>query len=167
MTGALTWVTPACCSAKRAGQEGPITRLMSCTEEQLKDYKGMDLVPTFVAPSFKNMVPDDEYAAYNKPGAIMAWLQVPISANLTCYTLRLDAEGNPFSSDSHGMYDDGGHSFDLHRSLVLWQEQEPKEEYILIVDADNIMRFPFDPVELKVEPGAHPKHMNNCPVMHG
>ncbi len=64
------------CSARRAGQEGPITRLMSCTEEQLKDYKGIDLVPTFVAPSFKNIVPEDEYAAYNKPGAIMAWLEV-------------------------------------------------------------------------------------------
>ncbi|CAL8472223.1 g11765 [Coccomyxa elongata] len=94
-------------SARRAGQEGPITRLMSCTEEQLKDYKGIDLVPTFVAPSFKNIVPDDEYAAYNKPGAIMAWLE----------------------------------------------EREPKEDFILIVDADNIMRFPLDPVELKVEPG--------------
>ena len=33
------------------------------------------------------------------------------------------------------------------------QEQEPKEEYIMIVDADNIMRFPFDPVQLRVEPG--------------
>ncbi len=52
---------------------------MSCTEEQLKDYKGIDLVPTFVAPSFKHIVPDDEYAAYNKPGAIMAWLEVPCS----------------------------------------------------------------------------------------
>lgn len=35
------------------------------------------------------------------------------------------------------------------------QEQEPKEDYILIVDADNIMRFPFDPVELKVQPGVY------------
>lgn len=33
------------------------------------------------------------------------------------------------------------------------QEQEPQEEYIMIVDADNIMRFPFDPVQLRVEPG--------------
>jgi hypothetical protein len=40
------------------------------------------------------------------------------------------------------------------------QEQEPKEDFILIVDADNIMRFPFDPVELKVQPGGR-SHREN------
>jgi hypothetical protein len=34
-------------------------------------------MPTFVAPSFKaDPEHGDDYAAYNKPGAIMAWLTV-------------------------------------------------------------------------------------------
>jgi NET1-associated nuclear protein 1 (U3 small nucleolar RNA-associated protein 17) len=64
-------------TGRRAGQAGPVTRLMSCTEEQLKAYKGLDLLPTFIAPSFKeDPEHGDSYAAYNKPGAIMAWLEV-------------------------------------------------------------------------------------------
>ena len=39
--------------------------------------RGLDLMPTFVAPSFKaDPEHGDDYAAYNKPGAIMAWLTV-------------------------------------------------------------------------------------------
>ena len=55
--------------------------------------------------------------------------------------------------------------------VLLLQEQEPKEEYILIVDADNIMRFPFDPLELKVEPGAYALnihlYLNYGNILHG
>ena len=70
----LSTCTHAC---RRAGQAGPVTRLMSCTEEELKTYRGLDLMPTFVAPSFKyDPEHGDTYAAYNKPGAIMAWLEV-------------------------------------------------------------------------------------------
>ena len=54
-----------------------MTRLMSCTEQELRAYRGLDLMPTFVAPSFKSDPDhDDTYAAYNKPGAIIAWLTV-------------------------------------------------------------------------------------------
>jgi NET1-associated nuclear protein 1 (U3 small nucleolar RNA-associated protein 17) len=50
---------------------------MSCKEDDLQRYKGLDLMPTFVAPSFgDDPEHDDEYSAYNKPGAIMAWLEV-------------------------------------------------------------------------------------------
>jgi hypothetical protein len=45
------------------------------------------------------------------------------------------------------------------------QEAEPKEEYILIVDADNIMRFPFDPVQLRVEPGARTQELMPLPFL--
>lgn len=38
-------------SFKKAGQPGPITRLLSCTDDELKVYKGMDLAPTMVVPS--------------------------------------------------------------------------------------------------------------------
>lgn len=38
-------------SFKKAGQPGPITRLLSCTEEEKKKYKGMHLAPTLEVPS--------------------------------------------------------------------------------------------------------------------
>lgn len=38
-------------SFKKAGQPGPITRLLSCTEEERRRYKGMGLAPTFEVPS--------------------------------------------------------------------------------------------------------------------
>ncbi|CAI5459179.1 unnamed protein product [Closterium sp. Yama58-4] len=38
-------------SYRRSKQPGPITRLLSCTEEQLKDYPNMDLAPTHTVPS--------------------------------------------------------------------------------------------------------------------
>ena len=38
-------------SFKKARQPGPITRLLSCTDEEKKNYRGMDLAPTFEVPS--------------------------------------------------------------------------------------------------------------------
>lgn len=38
-------------SYHKAKQPGPITRLLSCTEEEKKNYKGMDLAPTMEVPS--------------------------------------------------------------------------------------------------------------------
>lgn len=35
----------------QSGQPGGITRLLSCTEEDLKEYKGRDLAPTHYVPS--------------------------------------------------------------------------------------------------------------------
>ena len=41
-------------------------------------------------------------------------------------------------------------------AVLDWLEKtQPREEYILILDADMIMRRPFDPVRLGVRPGAH------------
>ena len=67
------------CSFKRAKQPGKLTRLLSCTEEQLLTYRGKDLVTTHVVPSLTldpNQEHSDHYSAYNKPGAVMFWLQV-------------------------------------------------------------------------------------------
>ena len=66
-------------SFKRAGQPGALTRLLSCTEEQLKTYPNVDLVPTHVVPSLTrdpNLRHNDHYSAYNKPGAVLYWLRV-------------------------------------------------------------------------------------------
>nr|GMD49053.1 peptidyl serine alpha-galactosyltransferase [Ipomoea batatas]GMD51750.1 peptidyl serine alpha-galactosyltransferase [Ipomoea batatas]GMD54727.1 peptidyl serine alpha-galactosyltransferase [Ipomoea batatas] len=38
-------------SFRKAGQPGPITRLLSCTDEEKKNYRGMDLAPTLEVPS--------------------------------------------------------------------------------------------------------------------
>jgi len=38
-------------SYRKAKQPGPITRLLSCTDEEKKKYKGMHLAPTFEVPS--------------------------------------------------------------------------------------------------------------------
>lgn len=38
-------------SFKKARQPGPITRLLSCTEEEKKRYRGMGLAPTLEVPS--------------------------------------------------------------------------------------------------------------------
>lgn len=38
-------------SFKKARQPGPITRLLSCTDEERSRYKGMELAPTMEVPS--------------------------------------------------------------------------------------------------------------------
>lgn len=38
-------------SLRKAKQPGPITRLLSCTDEEVKKYKNFDLAPTHVVPS--------------------------------------------------------------------------------------------------------------------
>lgn len=38
-------------SFRKAKQPGHITRLLSCTDEQKKSYRGMHLAPTFEVPS--------------------------------------------------------------------------------------------------------------------
>lgn len=38
-------------SYRKARQPGPITRLLSCTDEQRRRYRGMGLAPTFEVPS--------------------------------------------------------------------------------------------------------------------
>ncbi len=65
------------CSFKRSGQPGPLTRLLSCTDEKLKAYKWLDIVPTFVVPDVEfDEEHQDHYTAYNKPFAVSAWLRV-------------------------------------------------------------------------------------------
>ena len=80
----------SCCSYKRAKQPGSFTRLLSCTDEQLQNYKGLDLVPTHVVPSLTmdpNKEHNDHYSAYNKPGAVLFWLQVPLLEPLSNLSL--------------------------------------------------------------------------------
>jgi hypothetical protein len=64
-------------SFKRVGQEGPLTRLMPCTKEELAAYTPLDVVQTYIAPSFAtDSAMNDSYPPYNKPGAVTHWLRV-------------------------------------------------------------------------------------------
>lgn len=85
---------------KRAGQPGPLTRLMSCSEEQLAGYQWLDIIPTYVAPNMAyDATHDDWYQPYNKPTAIEAWLRVSLPST-ACGLHSLFNHGT-----SKGIYD--------------------------------------------------------------
>ncbi|KAL3526345.1 hypothetical protein ACH5RR_011001 [Cinchona calisaya] len=91
-----------------SGQPGNITRLLSCTDEDLKQYKGHHLAPTHYVPSMsRHPLTGDWYPAINKPAAVLHWLN----------HVKTDAE------------------------------------YIVILDADMIMRGPITPWEFKAARG--------------
>ena len=72
-------------SFKRSGQPGPLTRLLSCSEEKLAAYKWLDIVPTFVVPDVEyDEEHEDHYTAYNKPFAVAAWLRVSAQRTPRC-----------------------------------------------------------------------------------
>ena len=97
-------------SHRKAGQPGPLTRIVSCTEEQWQQMSNAEkkLVRTHRAPSYTvHPRTKDVYAAYNKPVAVIDWIA------------RTDI----------------------------------KEDYILIIDADMIMRKAIIPDEVGASPG--------------
>ncbi|KAL4524683.1 hypothetical protein Ndes2526A_g06797 [Nannochloris sp. 'desiccata'] len=97
-------------SHRKAGQPGPLTRIMSCTPEEyaLLSEESINVIPTHVAPSYTTHPrTGDVYSAYNKPVAVIDWLA----------------------------------------------RNDVKEEYVLIIDADMIMRAPFIPESDGAKPG--------------
>lgn len=95
-------------SFRLSGQPGNITRLLSCTDEELKHYKGHDLAPTHYAPSLSvHPLTGDRYPAINKPAAVVHWI----------HHAQIDAE------------------------------------YVIILDADMILRGPITPWEFKAKLG--------------
>lgn len=97
-------------SHRKARQPGPITRLLSCTEEEKKVYQGMDLAPTMEVPSMsRHPRTGDWYPAINKPAGLVHWL---------------------------------AHSPDVENV-----------DWVVILDADMIMRGPIIPWELGAEKG--------------
>ncbi|KAF2305996.1 hypothetical protein GH714_009372 [Hevea brasiliensis] len=92
-----------------SGEPGNIT-LLSCADEDLKQYTGYDLAPTHYVPSMsQHPLRGDWYPAINKPAAVLHWL------NHT----NIDAE------------------------------------FIVILDANMVMRGPITPWEFKAACG-HP-----------
>ncbi|KAI5413336.1 variant 2, cleavage polyadenylation factor subunit fip1, partial [Lathyrus oleraceus] len=57
-------------------QPGPVTRLLSCTDEKKKNYKGMHLAPIFEVPSVsRHPKTGDWYPAINKPAGVIHWFK--------------------------------------------------------------------------------------------
>ncbi|GFP84967.1 hypothetical protein PHJA_000640500 [Phtheirospermum japonicum] len=80
-------------SFRKAKQPGPITRLLSCTDEERKDYKGMDLAPTLEVPSMsRHPKTGDWYPAINKPAGVVHWLQHSKDAENVDWVVILDAD---------------------------------------------------------------------------
>ena len=70
-------------SFRRAGQPGRLTRLLSCSDEKLREYRWLGIMPTFVVPDIEyDEEQDDHYTAYNKPFSIATWLKVGLSLEL-------------------------------------------------------------------------------------
>ncbi|KAI5419960.1 hypothetical protein KIW84_043944 [Lathyrus oleraceus] len=103
------WVVEMICNLP-----GNVTRLLSCSGEDLMKYKGHDLVPTHSVPSMNRYpLTGDWYPAIKKPAAVIHWLN----------HVKIDAE------------------------------------YIVILDADMIMRGPITPWEFKAS-RTHPVSTN-------
>ncbi|XP_042066857.1 peptidyl serine alpha-galactosyltransferase-like [Salvia splendens] len=80
-------------SFRKAGQPGPITRLLSCTEQERMNYKGMDLAPTFEVPSMSlHPKTGDWYPAINKPAGVAHWLKHSKEAENVDWVVILDAD---------------------------------------------------------------------------
>ncbi|KAE9590249.1 hypothetical protein Lal_00028113 [Lupinus albus] len=80
-------------SYRKAKQPGPITRLLSCTDEEKKSYRGMHLAPTFEVPSMsKHPRTGDWYPAINKPAGVVHWLKHSKDAKNVDWVIILDAD---------------------------------------------------------------------------
>ncbi|KAG0581068.1 hypothetical protein KC19_4G222300 [Ceratodon purpureus] len=80
-------------SFRKSGQPGPVTRLLSCTEEQLQGYRGMDLAPTHKVPSMsQHPITGDWYPAINKPAGVVHWLNHNKDSENVDWVLILDAD---------------------------------------------------------------------------
>ncbi|KAJ6776872.1 PEPTIDYL SERINE ALPHA-GALACTOSYLTRANSFERASE [Salix koriyanagi] len=80
-------------SFKKAEQPGPITRLLSCTDEEKRKYRGMHLAPTLEVPSMsRHPKTGDWYPAINKPAGIVHWLKHSKDADNVDWVVILDAD---------------------------------------------------------------------------
>ncbi|CAI0456559.1 unnamed protein product [Linum tenue] len=80
-------------SFRKARQPGPITRLLSCTDEEKKSYRGMHLAPTFQVPSMsRHPKTGDWYPAINKPAGVVHWLNHSEEAKHVDWVVILDAD---------------------------------------------------------------------------
>ncbi|GIL46676.1 hypothetical protein Vafri_3606 [Volvox africanus] len=80
-------------SFRMSGQPGSVIRVMCCSEKDRKNYsKGLlTMVDTWVAPDMSRSPRNgDRYAAYNKPEAVIDWLDHKVARHE--YVLVLDSD---------------------------------------------------------------------------
>lgn len=85
---------------------GGITRLLACSDDQMKSYKGLHIGPTLVHMNHGHIAqtrdPDekspygsvrtDRSPSYNKPGSIMHWVNEAPEAKTVEFVLYIDAD---------------------------------------------------------------------------
>ena len=58
-------------SFHNVGMRGPLTRLLACSDEQLREYQNLDIMSTFVHPNHRTHPSGDQSSSYNKPASVM------------------------------------------------------------------------------------------------
>ncbi|GJM92158.1 hypothetical protein PR202_ga08593 [Eleusine coracana subsp. coracana] len=80
-------------SLRKARQPGGVTRLLSCTEDQLSSYRGLGIGHTLEVPSFsRHPRTGDWYPAINKPAGVVHWLKHSPEADNVDWVVILDAD---------------------------------------------------------------------------
>ncbi|GJM92271.1 hypothetical protein PR202_ga08722 [Eleusine coracana subsp. coracana] len=80
-------------SLRKARQPGDVTRLLSCTEDQLSSYRGLVIGHTLQVPSFsRHPRTGDWYPAINKPAGVVHWLKHSPEADNVDWVVILDAD---------------------------------------------------------------------------
>lgn len=68
-------------SYRKARQPGPITRLLSCTDDEKKKYKGMHLAPTFEVPSMSRHPKTGDWS-------VLHWFSSPFVMHFNYWLLK-------------------------------------------------------------------------------
>eukprot|EP00966_Prymnesium_polylepis_P319411 7375876-Prymnesium_polylepis.1 len=132
------------------GQPGGITRLLACSEEQLKTYRGLDIGPTFVHRNHRTMG-GMNYAAFNKPASVNYWIRsgaVPAGVE---YVMQLDADVSPRPRCQTRRLRTAFRSARRQRLSVNARTQRQRAR--ACVPTQMLLNRPVIPAELGVKPG--------------
>lgn len=146
-------------SHRKSGQPGKITRLMSCTDEQWEAFPDKDLMPTHrvrahcCSPVHYNSLCVTVYTCTTcaplqccsiiiiSESAQCAWISLSTTLQAPSYT------HNPHNGDVYSAYN-------KPEAVLDWlAHNEVEEDFVLILDADMIMRAPFIPEDLGAKEG--------------
>ncbi|PNX93024.1 peptidyl serine alpha-galactosyltransferase, partial [Trifolium pratense] len=149
-------------SYRKAKQPGPITRLLSCTDEEKKNYKGMHLAPTFEVPSMSRhprtgdcLVGELRDTEGVLTSRFMACLGISVCYFLKLYVQMLGFCGGDEQPSVFAILDLYP-AINKPAGVVHWlkHSKEAKNvDWVLILDADMIIRGPILPWELGAEKG--------------